>query len=99
MATQVGVAVKRMNRFDGQGAAKAFCDVAIGEAFLVKGIKVVEGKKGLFVSMPREQGKDGNWYDTVVPLTKEARQRVSEIVLGAYLSEEEAPPAAEDPGV
>lgn len=95
MSEQVEVAVKRMNRFNGEGAAKAFCDVAIGEAFLIKGIKVVEGKKGLFVSMPREQGKDGNWYDTVVPLTKEARARVSEIVLGAYLSEEEGSPARE----
>ena len=88
MSEQVQVAVKRINKLDGDGAAKAFCDVAVGEAFLIKGIKVVEGKKGLFVSMPREQGKDGNWYDTVVPLTKEARQQVSEIVLGAYLSEE-----------
>lgn len=89
MTTQVEVAVKRINKLDGEGAAKAFCDVAVGEAFLIKGIKVVEGKKGLFVSMPREQGKDGNWYDTVIPLTKEARQQVSEVVLGAYLSEGE----------
>ena len=97
MSTQVEVAVKRINKLDGNGAAKAFCDVAVGEAFLIKGIKVVEGKKGLFVSMPREQGKDGNWYDTVVPLTKEARQQVSEAVLGAYLSEEEEA-FAEKPG-
>ncbi len=99
MSEQVKVKVKRMNRLDGEGTAKAFCDVAVGEAFLLKGIKVVEGKKGLFVSMPREQGKDGNWYDTIVPLTKEARQQVSEIVLGAYLAEREAPSAGEDPGV
>ena len=89
MSEQVEVAVKRLNRLDGEGAAKAFCDVAVGQAFLIKGIKVVEGKKGLFVSMPREQGKDGNWYDTVIPLTKEARAQVSEVVLGAYLAEEE----------
>ena len=93
--TEVKVAVKRISRLDGERAAKAFCDVAIGGEFLVKGILVVEGKKGLFVSMPREQGKDGNWYDTVVPLTKEARQRVSETVLGAYLAESEDPPAEE----
>ena len=89
MSTQVEIAVKRVNKLNGEGAAKAFCDVAVGEAFLIKGIKVVEGKKGLFVSMPREQGKDGNWYDTVIPLTKEARARVSEAVFNAYLSEEE----------
>ena len=90
MVEQAKVTVKRINRFEGK-AAKAFCDVAIGGEFLVKGVRVVEGKNGLFVSMPQELGKDGNWYDTVVPLTKEARQRVSETVLGAYLAEEEAP--------
>ena len=84
MPGEVALQVKRITRLDKEGTAKAFCDVAIGDAFLVTGIKVVEGKKGLFVSMPRQQGKDGNWYDTVVPLTKEARQRVSEEVLSAY---------------
>ena len=80
------LSVKRINRLEGDISTRAFCDVAIAGAFLIKGIKVVEGKKGLFVSMPREQGKDGNWYDTVIPLTKEVRQHVSEVVLQAYQS-------------
>ncbi|MBI3332478.1 MAG: septation protein SpoVG family protein [Candidatus Omnitrophica bacterium] len=88
MSEQTGVAVKRINRFKGEGTTRAFCDVAIAESFLIKGIKVIEGKNGLFVSMPREQGKDGNWYDTVIPLTKEARALVSEAVLCAYESQE-----------
>ena len=91
MSESVGLEVKRINRFEGEGTAKAFCDVAIGDVYLVKGIKVIEGKKGLFVSMPREQGKDGNWYDTVIPLTKEARQQISEVVLQAYQAGEQLP--------
>ena len=86
MSSEVEVSVKRINRLDGDGALKAFCDLVVGESFLVKGIRVVEGKKGLFVSMPQEQGKDGNWYDTVIPLSKETRQRVSEVVLEAFQS-------------
>lgn len=80
----VELAVKRLSRFKGEGTTRAFCDVAIAEAFLIKGVKVVEGKNGLFVSMPREQGKDGNWYDTVMPLSKEAREQVSSVVLAAF---------------
>ena len=99
MSTPIEIAVKRINRLEGEGTGRAFCDVAVAETFLIKGVKVVEGKKGLFVSMPREQGKDGNWYDTVVPLTKEARQQVSEAVIGAYLSGRGAAPDAEDPSV
>ncbi|MBI3616166.1 MAG: septation protein SpoVG family protein [Candidatus Omnitrophica bacterium] len=88
MSTQVEVSVKRINRLNGDGTLKAFCDVTVAELFLIKGVRVVEGKKGLFVSMPQERGKDGNWYDTVIPLTKEARQQVSETVLSAYQSDE-----------
>ena len=87
MSTQVEMEVKRINKLEGDGALRAFCDVTIAEMFLVKGLRVVEGKKGLFVSMPQEQGKDGNWYDTVIPLSKEARQQISEVVLKAYQSD------------
>lgn len=92
MSEAVDVTVKRMNKLDGTGTARAFCDVAVAERFLIKGIKVIEGKKGLFVSMPRQQGKDGQWYDTVIPLTKEARQQLSQAVLAVYTSEEGLPP-------
>lgn len=88
--------VKRINRIGGEGTARAFCDVAIAGSFLVKGIKVIEGKKGLFVSMPREQGKDGNWYDTVVPLSKEARQQIAETVLHAYHAEDSGESSSQD---
>ena len=78
METQAGLLeVKRVIRLDGNGTVKAFCDVAIGGAYLVKGVRVVEGKKGIFVSLPREQGKDGRWYDTVAPMTKDARAPIT----------------------
>lgn len=78
------VSVKRVTKLNGDGSVKAFCDVAIAEAYLIKSVKVVEGKNGLFVSMPREQSKTGKWYDTVAPLTKEARAQLSQVVLDAY---------------
>jgi stage V sporulation protein G len=84
MSKAVDFQVKRINRLDGSGPTKAFCDIAIGETFLVKGLRVVEGKNGIFVSMPQETGKDGQWYDTALPLTKEAREQISEMVLAAY---------------
>ena len=87
MTTQVKMTVKRMNKLDREGTLKAFCDLVIADSILIKGIKVVEGKNGLFASMPREQGKDGNWYDTVIPLTQEARQQISTVVLNAYQAE------------
>ena len=83
---QAELEVKRIHRLDGEGALKAFFDVVVGSAFLIKGVRVVEGKKGVFVSMPQEQGKDGNWYDRVIPLSKEARAQITQVVLDAYQS-------------
>lgn len=89
------LSVKRVTRLGGEGTIKAFCDVAIGEAFLIRGVKVVDGKRGLFVSTPREQGKNGLWYDTVVPMTPQAKRRLSEVVLEAYQTPHTAyPPMA-----
>ncbi len=85
--------VKHMVKFDGEGSLKAFCDLAIGELFLIRGVRVVEGKHGLFVSMPRQQGKDQRWYDNVSALTKEAKNEVGRVVLEAYQREGETAPA------
>ncbi len=77
------VQVVRLYRYEGDSKVKAFLDVSIGD-YLVKGLKLVDGKNGLFVSMPREKGKDGKWYDTFMPVTKEAGQALSDIVMAAY---------------
>jgi len=82
------LAVKRLIRFDGDGSLRAFCDLAIGEQFLIKGLRVVEGKNGLFVSMPRQRGKDSKWYDQFLALTKEAKLEMFRVVLEAYEREE-----------
>ena len=77
------IAVSRIHRLEGESKLKAFADISVA-GMVVKGFSVVNGSKGLFVSMPRHQGKDGKWYDTVYPETKELRQQLSEIVLAAY---------------
>ena len=81
---EAGLSVKRLVKFDGEGTLRAFCDLAIDERFVIKGLRVIEGKRGLFVSMPREQGKDAKWYDSVAVTTKETKAEVDRVVLAAY---------------
>ncbi len=76
--------VTRIYKFDGEGATKAICDVSISDEFLVKGFRVVEGKNGLFVGVPREPGKDGKWYNNAFPLTAPVREALNGAVLSAY---------------
>ena len=82
---EADIKVVRLHRFDGDSDSKlkAFADVAIGD-FIVKGLRVVKGEKGLFISMPQEKAKDGKWYNSFFPVTKEARESLSEMVLTAY---------------
>lgn len=76
--------VTRLYKFDGEGVTKAICDVVIADEFLVKGFRVIEGKNGLFVGMPREQGKDGKWYDRAFSLTASSRESLNKAVLSVY---------------
>ena len=78
------LSVKRIVKFDGNGSLKAFCDLAVGEMFLIRSVKVIEGLKGLFVTMPREQGRNGQWYEVVGMLTKEVKTEVTRVVMEAY---------------
>ena len=62
---------------------KAFASVNIGDAFAVHGIKIIEGEKGLFVSMPqRKEGED--YKDVFHPITAEAREEMNKQILDAY---------------
>lgn len=78
------IEVSRVHKLDGAGSTKAFVDIAIEDSFIIKGVRIVEGAKGLFVAMPREEGKDGKWYTVVVPLKREIKDEIERIVLEAY---------------
>ena len=80
----LNVSIARIYVFDSDRPVKAFADVIVNDALLIKGVKVLEGKNGLFVSMPQEQAKDKKWYDSVRCLTQEARDQITEVVLSAY---------------
>ena len=81
------VKVHRIFVMDNGQPLKAFVDICINDALLVKGLTVIEGKKGVFVSMPQEQGKDDQWYDTVRCLNAQTRRMIFEKVLQAYQKE------------
>jgi len=83
MNESLEIKVVRMHRYEGESKTKAFVDVAIGD-FIVKGLRVVQGEKGLFLGLPQEKAKDGKWYDVFLPATKEARQLLTDSILSAY---------------
>ena len=77
------IQISRIHKVDGDSKLKAFVDLSLS-GIVVTGLRVVDGSKGLFVGMPRHQGKDGKWYNTVYPSTKEIQKQISDLILAAY---------------
>lgn len=67
---------------------KAFASVTLDSYFAVHGIKVCEGEKGLFVSMPStsytNSGGEKRYQDIFHPITKGAREALNQEVLDKY---------------
>ena len=83
----------KFGAFPEEGSVKGVCTVTFNDMIAVKGVKVIEGSKGLFVAMPSY--KSGEEYkDLVYPITKEGRQALNEAVLNAY--EAQSQQASED---
>ncbi|MFH1771663.1 MAG: septation protein SpoVG family protein [Candidatus Omnitrophota bacterium] len=76
--------VVRIFKFNGKSATKAMCDISINDDFIVKGFRIVEGKKGLFVSPPQDEGKDGKWYSRAFPVSEQTKEALSSTILSAY---------------
>jgi len=62
----------------------ARADIAMNKAFVFKDLKLIDGDKGLFVSMPASKDVLGEYHDNVYPLTKDAQAAVKDAVVAAY---------------
>lgn len=76
--------IAKIHRLPEGSRLKAFVDVSVNDALLIKGLRVVDGKAGLFVSMPQEQGRDKRWYDLVRCLNEDVQGAISQKVISAY---------------
>jgi len=63
---------------------KAFATITFDNTFVVHNVKIVNGKKGLIVSMPSRKVKDGSFKDIAHPITNEFRSKLEKAVLDAY---------------
>jgi DNA-binding cell septation regulator SpoVG len=79
--------VEKMYILPDAGALKAFCDIAIGGDIIIKGIRVLSGKKGLFVGLPQDQGKDSKWYDIVLFKRADLFEDMTRVVLKHYTNQ------------
>ncbi len=80
----MNITIERIYRLPENGPIKAFVDLSIDHVLLIKGIRIIQGKKEAFVSMPQEQGKDKRWYDSIRCLTPEFKKQLDDEIMSAY---------------
>ena len=71
-----------------EGNLKAYVDICIDGAIIVKGLKVMDGKNGLFVTLPSVKNKkDEKYYETVTCSNADVKDDLSNTILAAYKNE------------
>jgi len=61
--------------------------ITLDDCLVITGIKVIEGAKGLFVSMPSSKNPKGEYKDICFPITSELREEINVAILGAETQE------------
>jgi stage V sporulation protein G len=67
-----------------QGSTKAFASVSIEDAVAIRGIRVIDGEKGMFINMPQSKDKDGEYHDIAFPLNGDLRREISKALIAGY---------------
>ncbi len=70
--------------YNGNSKTKAFIDLELDATLVIKGLTLVEGKDGLFLSFPSTKGKDGKYYNIVYSLDKEWNKLLCDACVKKY---------------
>ena len=87
MSIITNVSVYTLN--DSNSKTVALATVTISDCLVLTGLKIVKGKKGMFVSMPQRKlskpDKNGNEYaDIFFPVTHDFREELNNAILDEY---------------
>jgi stage V sporulation protein G len=66
---------------------KAFVSITLDNCFVIRGLKIIHGNKGLFVAMPSRRKPDGTFQDLAHPINNETRAWIEGEILEKYTLE------------
>ena len=80
------VRISPIKQIEGLTHTRALAEIVFNDQLLIRGIRVVEGENGLYISYPFHPttGEDGQPRSTVFPITKVLRDHVEAVVLEKY---------------
>lgn len=66
------------------GRLKGYATIVFENSLILRDLKIIEGHKGLFVSMPSRRRKDGSFRDIVHPLNGDTRSLIEKSIIEEY---------------
>ena len=82
----------RLRKIQTDGRMKALVSITLDEAFVIHGLRVIEGNSGLFVAMPSKRTPDGEFRDIAHPINSDMRQEIQDAVMKVYDETDEVIP-------
>jgi stage V sporulation protein G len=79
--TEIRVSLRDDNKL------KAFASITLDDCFVIRGLKIIEGAKGVFVAMPSRKRPDGTYQDVAHPINNETRDWMEGLIIKAYEKE------------
>jgi len=80
-----GVKIFPFEPGDLQKNLKAYAEITLDDALIIKGIKIFEKENGgIFITFPAIQGKDKTFHEIVIPKTSGIKKRIREAILKVY---------------
>ena len=70
--------------YDGNSKTKAFIELCLDRTLVIKGLTLVEGSHGLFLSFPSSKGKDRKYYNSIYSMDKEFTDKLEDACIKKY---------------
>lgn len=68
----------------GNSKTKAFIELCLDKTLVIKGMTLVEGSHGLFLSFPSSKGNDGKYYNSIYSLDNEFTGQLEDACIEKY---------------
>lgn len=78
----INVKVKKIEKENSR--LKGIASVLIDDSYMIHGIKIIEGDKGLFIAMPNKKMATGEYRDIAHPVNSKVRGFFENAILNEY---------------
>jgi len=79
----------RIRRIQTDGKLRAYVSITFDDSFVVHDLRIIDGRKGMFVAMPSKLLPNGNHKDIAHPINTEIREMIQSAVLKEYEATEQ----------